>query len=170
MLALAIFFVLCIGSIGSIFDDAVTDMVDVNVECETYSDLVNHVVNTNGTRISDVMPLAALIPSNARKIQFRGHDAGFLGLGQFVEFSCTISENDFMKFALERGYQIETNRIVNANANSGAIREMEYEDRWNAVSKPDRYLSYTCIFSNNGGISLLYDSISETMYGFYASN
>ena len=75
-----------------------------------------------------------------------------------------------MKFALGRGYQIETNRIVNANANSGAIREMEYEDRWNAVSKPDRYLSYTCIFSNNGGISLLYDPISETMHGSYASN
>ena len=143
----------------------------VDAEFATYSDLTNQRIGGRlGVRIAEALPLDAIIPSEARKIHFKGRGGGLLPGGHFAEFSCTASEVDFIKFAQVRGYLLETNRLVNANAKSGDDGTTEYEIYWSDYPKPSRYYSYTYIFSNNGGIWLMFDPATETLRGFYSSN
>lgn len=143
----------------------------VDAEFATYSDLTSQRIGgRSGVQIAEALPLDAIIPPEARKIHFKGRGGGLFPGGRFAEFSCSATEADFMKFALARGYLLETNRLVNANAKSNGHGAIEYENYWRDHPKPGRYYSYTYIFSNNGGIWLMFDPATETLRGFYSSN
>ena len=115
--------------------------------------------------------LRSLIPSTATDIDLKGSiGGGLLPGGQGAEFVCTVSEADFLDFAKTCGYALaENDPCCNANPRTG-------KSDWTSIlplsgkTLPASYWSYANIYSNNGGIFLLYDRTAHRLYGAYSSN
>lgn len=140
--------------------DAATSK-SVEIACATYPELASQ-------RKALALNAETMVPPEARDIRFKGHGGGMvMGWGRHAEFSCKTTEADFVNFALSRAYVLETNRFVNAK-NPGA--EPLSSTLWDACHLPERFLSYTFVFGNGGGIWLMFDPATETLRGFYSSN
>ncbi|MBR1921158.1 MAG: hypothetical protein IJ829_04025 [Kiritimatiellae bacterium] len=122
----------------------------------------------------------AMVPPAATKIRFSGCRGGFVGF-MHACFSCKVSEPDFMRFAAERGYPLATNVFRNANAeivdgkDHPAEMDLDQIGGWlfvddDAAPQPKNYVSYWFGYRNDGGVILLFDLDSQTLYGDYSSN
>jgi len=115
--------------------------------------------------------LRNLIPDTANDISTKGLlGGGWLPLGYNAQFSCTVSESDFRAFAKMHGYALaENDPACNANPKTG-------KSDWTSIlplsgkTLPASYWSYANIYSNGGGIYLLYDRTAHRLYGAYSSN
>ena len=149
--------------IGIVCVDAMTSG-QVEAEYATYSELA-------GERIALALHADAMISPEAGRIRFSGFGGGVMrGLGRHAEFSCKVAETDFVKLASSKGYSLETNRFVNANAQQNPNRTPWFDACWCELPLPVSFLSYTFVKGNGGGIRLLFDRESETLYGRYSSN
>ena len=151
--------------IGIVCVDAVTSG-SVEMESATYSELASQ-------RIARALHVDAMIPPEASKIRFTGFGGGLLmGWGRHAEFSCTTTESDFLRFASAHGYDLETNRFVNANAtcNPNRVGSEWNASMWAGKSEPKRYLAYENIRGNGGGIRLVFDLDTGILCGSYSSN
>ena len=151
--------------IGIACVDAVTSG-SVEMESATYSELA-------GQRIARALHVDVMIPPEASKIRFTGFGGGLLmGWGRHAEFSCTTTESDFLRFASAHGYDLETNRFVNANAtcNPNRVSSEWNASMWAGKSEPKHYLTYENIRGNGGGIGLVFDLDTGILFGSYSSN
>ena len=168
------FLLICMLPLWILFDCLILHEVtygEVDVQCAAYSDLMQQKMESKRKmRVSEVFPVDLLIPSDASRIHFEGHGGTLFMPWGFAEFSCTVSESDFLKFASAWDYKIETNRLVNANVKNSSADVTLYEHCWGHCPKPSRFLTYTYIFSNNGGIQLIYEPATSTLRGSWASH
>lgn len=115
--------------------------------------------------------IGRLIPTTATDITLHGNlGPSLLPLGQNAQFSCALSEKDFLAFAKTNDYPLaENDPCCNANPKTG-------KNDWTSIlplsgkTLPASYWSYANIYSNNGGIFLLYDRTAHRLYGAYSSN
>ena len=151
--------------IGIACVDAVTSG-SVEMESATYSELA-------GQRIARALHVDVMIPPEASKIRFTGFGGGLLmGWGRHAEFSCTTTESDFLRFASAHGYDLETNRFVNANAtcNPNRVSSEWNASMWAGKPEPKHYLTFENIRGNGGGIRLVFDLDTGILSGRYSSN
>ena len=138
----------------------------VDLKCATYTELTGH-------RIACALYIDDMIPPEACEIQFKGFGGGVLrGIGRHADFSCTVTEPDFLRFASVHEYALETNRFVNVNTvcNPDGTSSGWESYRWAMAPEPERYLTYQNIYRNGGGITLAFDLSTGILRGHYSSN
>ncbi len=117
-----------------------------------------------GTRtINKMLPKGATnISVDSRQyIIFRGMD-----------WTCSVSEADFLAFAKENGYELaENDSGFNANPETNHERVECYTLLELPKCKlPESYYFYNYCYRNFGGWTILYDRTKHILYGHYSSN
>lgn len=133
-------------------------------------------------RIANVVRVDDMIPPMATDIHYKGQGGvGLLALGWGCQFSCKVSEADFLAFAADKNYQLSTNIFRNANTKIvdgdryPAEMDISQIGGWLFVPGDEQrgiknYLGYWYGYSNCGGIILAYDLDTGILYGSYSSN
>ncbi len=117
-----------------------------------------------GTRtVNKMLPKGATnISVNSRQyIIFRG-----------MEWTCSVSEADFLAFAKENGYELaENDSGFNANPETNHERVECYTLlKLPKCKLPESYYFYNYRYRNFGGWTILYDRTQHILYGCYSSN
>ncbi len=119
----------------------------------------------------DIHPTSRELPENATNIRVRGRS----GFTTSYNWTAQVSEADFLKFAAKYGYTLSDNTYFNANPETqdqvfdafSIIRDLGGPDA--PISKPDSFYFYNYRYRNHGGLTLLYDRTTQTLYGNYAN-
>ena len=81
-----------------------------------------------------------------------------------AEWSCTVSEKDFERFRIERGYHFVLDRTdVNEDKHQSAWSSYD-DSRW-----PKPYYFYNDRHANGGGLTMRYSVPERKLYGFWSN-
>ena len=112
-----------------------------------------------------------MVPTNATDVVFSGDEHNGRSVSHMcARTRCKVDEASFLAFAKAQGYPLASNTMDNADPH--ARTENPHPDMMDDVipsgsSKPENYLSYCCIYRNNGGTVLVYDKDRQILYGWY---
>ncbi len=113
-----------------------------------------------------------ILPPNAENISVK-YDETMLMFCHF-NWSCSVSEQDFLEFAKSNGYELAENdpcHNVNPETNDVEIYYVGilYQFFGDKIPESDYYF-YSYVYANHGGWIMLYDRKAQVLYGHYSSH
>ena len=115
---------------------------------------------------------AKMMPSNATECLFRSDEnSRRMVTCLFAKTRCKVDEASFLAFAKEHNYALATNCFENTDL-EGRIENPSPDTMHIVVPfdspTPSNYLSYSRVYTNNGGLTLVYDRDRQILYGHYS--
>ena len=111
-----------------------------------------------------------MVPANATEVVFKGDEhSGRAITRMYARMRCKVDEASFLEFARERGYKIAVNSMENVDP-QGRVENPRPNIMGHVVGVeiPTNYLSYACIYTNNGGLAFVYDRDRQILHGWYS--
>ena len=111
-----------------------------------------------------------MLPEKSSDIEISGQTGLGFSLGANINWRCRVSESDFLTFAKNNKYMLKENDpYYNANPETNHER-IDSSSLFQFKKLPESFYYYNYRYRNNGGWTLLYNRINQTLYGQFSSN